>query len=124
MNTNDVIEVVIEEGQTTGPRAAVSVIAVTSSLTVNIALVVARRACMITELGGLATLTIQRGLEHLAQTAGPLRTIVGDLQTDGSAAKVEVPVIPEVWNDVIPKVSETGDAAVSEVDLSPGGQLW
>ena len=52
MNNNDVIEVVIQEGQATGPRAAVSVHAVTSGLTVDIPLVVARRACMVAELGG------------------------------------------------------------------------
>ena len=64
MNNNDVIEVVIEEDQTIGPRAAVSVPVVTSSLTVDIPLVVTRRACMVAELGGLATVTIQVGLEQ------------------------------------------------------------
>ena len=121
MNNTDVIEVVIEEGQAIGSRAAVSVPAVTSGLTVDIPLVVARRACMVAELGGLATVTIQVGLEKLAKMAGHLRTIVGALQADGAAAKVAVPVISELWNDAIPKVPVTGEAAVSEGDLSPGG---
>ena len=46
VNNNDVIEVVIKEGQPTGPRAAVSVPAVTSGLTMDIPLVVARRVCI------------------------------------------------------------------------------
>ena len=120
MNNNDVIEVVIEEGQTITPRAAVSVPAVISGLTVDIPLVVARRACMVAELGGLATVTIQVGLEQLAKMAGHLRTIVGVLQADGAAAKVAVPVITELWNDATPKVPVPGEAAVSEGDLSPG----
>ena len=41
------IEVVIEEDQPTGPSAVVTVPAVTSGLTVDIPLVVARRACMV-----------------------------------------------------------------------------
>ena len=121
MNNNDVFEVVIAEGQTIGPRAAVSVPAVTSGLTVDIPLVVARRACMVAELGGLATVTIQVGLEQMAKMAGHLRTIVGAFQADGAAAKVAVPVIPELWNDAIPKVPVPGEAAISEGDLSPGG---
>ena len=121
MNNNDVIEVVIEEGQTIGPMAAVSLSAVSSGLTVDIPLVVAKRACMVAGLGGLATVTIQVGLEQLAKMAGHLRTIVGALQADGAAAEVTVPVIHELWNDAIPKVTVTGDEAVSEGDLSPGG---
>ena len=93
----------------------------TSGLTVDIPLVVARRACMVAELGGLATVTIQVGLEQLAKMAGHLCTIVSALQDDGAAAKVAVPVIPELWSDAIPKVSVAGEAAVSEGDLSPSG---
>ena len=53
--------------------------------------------------------------------AGPLRTIVGALLADGAAAKVAFPVNPELWNDAIPKVPVTGEAAVSEGVLSPDG---
>ena len=120
MNNNDVIEEVIEEGQVTGPRAAVYVPAVTSGLTAYIPLVVARRACMVAELGELATVTIQVALEQMARMAVHLRTIVGYLQGDGAAAKLAVPVIPELWNDAIPKVLVAGET-VSEGDLSPGG---
>ena len=90
-------------------------------LTGDIPLVRAKRACMVAKLGGLATVTIQMGLEKLARMAGHLRTIVGALQADGAAKNVAVPVIHELWNDAIPKVPVTGEAAVSECDLSPGG---
>ena len=61
------------------------------------------------------------GLEQFARMAGHLQTIVGALQADGAAAKLAVPVIPELWNDAIPKVPVTSEAAVSEGGLSPGG---
>ena len=67
---------------------------------------------MVADLGGLATVTIQVGLEQLAKMAGHLRTIVGALQADEAATKMAVPVIPELWNDAIPKVPVTGEAAV------------
>ena len=45
----------------------------------EISLVVARHAYMVAELVGLATVTIQVGLEKMAKVAGHLRTIVGAL---------------------------------------------
>ena len=116
-----VIEAVIEEGQATGPMAAVSVPAVPNGLTVDIPLIAEKRACMVAELGGLDTVAIQVGLEQLAKMVGNLRTIVSALQAEGAASIVAVPVIPELWNDVIPKAPVTGKAAVPEGDLSPGG---
>ena len=85
INNNDVIEVVIEEGHATHTRASVSLPAVTSGLTVDVPLVIARRACMVAELGGLATMTIQVGLKQLAQMASHLSTIVGVPHADGTA---------------------------------------
>ena len=39
----------------------------------------------------------------------------------GLQIRLAVPVIPELWNDAIPKVPVPGDATVSEGGLSPGG---
>ena len=95
--------------------------AVASGLTVDVPLVLARRACMVAELGGLAIVTIQVGLEHLTQMGGHLSTIVGALQADGAVAKVAVAVIPELWNEAIPEDTVSDESAVSEGDRLPEG---
>ena len=82
-----------------------------------------RVSCMVAEFGGLSTVTNQVGLEQLAKMAGHLRTIISAMQTVGAAAKVTVSVIHELWNDTIPQVPVTGEAAVSEGDLSSSGAV-
>ena len=107
MNNNDAIEKVSEEGHVTGPKAEVSVPAVASCLTVDLLLVVARRACMVAELDGLATMTIQLGLQQLAQMAGHISTIVGVLQDGMAASRVLDVVIPELLNYALPEAPVT-----------------